>query len=496
MSLITKNIVSRTVGDNNDISQTFIQNNILETEEQHTEPIIFPIPKFNLNGATFDYYKQSVDGISVNLNNEKTLTYNYTANTSSFSSITSVLYDVYRIDFDTYEQVLNNLDEEGDEIDSLTSSTATIGTISSLLSEPLIQLNESGNSITYPQNIYNLPSVVKPVGQFAEPLLNDKAQYFVDTRFKFIQERDKTLGGYQILSGGTPIDYQLTGLSSSGDFLLETEGNSETITGGTFSGVSVNGAFFTYFVAPQKPDIDVVNDEPTVKGQLPTFSPIWSFNNVDDGDYYKLQVSYNINDPFFASGVTFPIEKEEGDAELIRLFSTPLSPQTTFIYRIGNTKEIVNVFGVKQNVTTWGRIETGTTANDGNYTVIGTVFQNELIGSPVSSTTVSFTVQQNTAEVELGVDFPEDENIAGGITEGIGGGIGSSFTALTDSNGIFSFQGITGGIYEVTLSNPLYTDKTFNLQINNNLLDEDYTINLFWGSTGTTFESVGGQLFI
>jgi hypothetical protein len=331
MSTINKNIISRTVGDSNDVSQTFIQNHIVEAEEEHTDPLIFPVPRFRLNGATFNYYEQSIDGISVNLNNQKTLTYNYTANTDSFSAITKVLYDVYRINFDTYEQVLNNLDEEGDEIASVTSSTPSISTISNLLSEPLVQLVESGNSITYPQNIYEFPELVKPVGQFAEQLLNDKAQYFVDTRFQFIQERDRSLGGFQILSGGTAIDYTLTGLSDSGDFLLETEGDSEIITGGTFSGLSVNGAFFTYFVAPQKPNIDVVNDEPTVKGSLPTFSPIWSFNNVDDGDYYKLQVTYDITNFSFLSATTFNIPRQEGIPDFIRTFSTPLTPQTTFI---------------------------------------------------------------------------------------------------------------------------------------------------------------------
>ena len=492
---IQKNIISRTIGGNDDISQTFIQNNIIEYEEIETEPLLFRVPLFSLIGATYSYYAQDIDGISVNINNTKNLNYNYTANTSSFSAITKVIYDVYRVNFDIYDATLNNLDSAGDIIAPISSSTPTIETVASLLSTPIVTIYETGNTISIPTHNVSLPEIVKPVGEFAEQLLNDKAQYFVDTRFEFPQERDRTLGAYQIMSGGSPVDITLTGLTDTGEFLLETSQDTHIITGDTFSGISVNGAFFTYFIAPQKPNIDVIDGTPTVKGQLDTFSPIFSFNNVDDGDYYKLQVTYDITDTSFSAGTIFRINKQEGIPDFIRSFSVPLSPDTSFIYRIGNTKEIKNVFGVKQNVTTWGRFEEAFTATDGLFDISGTVFQDEFFGSPVSSSTISFVVTFTTSEVELGADASTNEAIAGGTFEPLGGGIGTSFSALTDSFGNYSLVDVKGGLLNVTVSHPLYETTTNNVNILSDSTNTDFIIILRWGSS-TTFGQVGGQLFV
>jgi hypothetical protein len=502
---IDRQIVSRTVGENDGVSQVFIQNNIPYIFEPDTEHKLFSVPLFNLQGATFNYYEQSIDGISVNINNQKSLLYTYTANTDSFSAITRTIYDVYRVDFNTYDAVYNNLDEEGDETTSTTGSTPTKQTISALLSNPLVTLYDTGSTITVPTYTYSLPEIVKPENDFAQPLLVDKSQYFVDTRFEFIQERDRTLGGFQTLSGGSVIDFTYSGLTTAennlsgftvGDFLLETSRNSEEINQGVFSGFTVNGALFTYFVAPQKPNIDVVNDEPTVQGELDTFSPIFSFNNVSDGDYYRLQVTYDLNDVTFSGAVNFTIPQQEGIPDFIRTYSTPLSPDSSFLYRIGNTKEIINVFGVKQNVTTWGRSEQAFTATDGIYDVSGTIFQDELYGSPVSGATVKFIVVSTTADVELGADAPYDAAIPEGTFEPLGGGAGASFSAITDENGNYSVTDIKGGTLTVEVSHPLYETTYHTTTINSDTTDADFTIILRWGSTTTTFGDVQGQLFI
>jgi hypothetical protein len=505
MSTINKNIISRTVGDYNDISQTFIQNYIINLNDEITVPSIFNVPRFSLNGATYDFYNQTVDGISVNLNNQKSLFYNYTANTSSFSAITRVVYDIYRINFDVYEQVLNNLDTEGDEIAPLTSSTPNKSTVSNLLSSPLVTLYDANSAITSSNYTLNLPEIVKPINDFAQQLLIDKSQYFIDTKFEFIQERDRTLGGLQILSGENVVDFSYTSVTTSentlngfnvGDLLLTTEGDSEIINQGVFSGTSVNGALFTYFSAPQKPNIDVVNDMPTVQGLLDTFTPIFSFNNVSDGDYYRLQVSYNVNDSTFTGATLFTIPKQEGDPEFIRTFSTPLNPDSSFIYRIGNTKEVINVFGVKQNVTTWSRAEQAYTATDGIYTISGNIHQDELYGSIVSGATVKFIVLSTTADVELGVDAPYENVIAESTFEPLGGGAGTSFSAITDANGYYTVTDVKGGILTVEVSHPLYETTYHTIDISSDMTDADFTIILRWGSTGTTFGDVGGQLFI
>lgn len=499
---INKEIVSRTIGDNNGVSQVFLQNTIPNIFEPITEPQPFKVPLFSLRGATFNFYEQVVDGISVNINNSKTVQYNYTANTSSFSAITRTIYDIYKVDFRTYNQVFNTFNYLGEEILPTSGETAvatgetlTKESVGNLMSTPLITLYDTGSTITTPIYNFNLPSTVKPLDQFAQPLLEDKSQYFIDTRYEFPLERDKTLGGYQILSGGVATNILLTGLTENGNFLIQTSRNSETIDKGIFSGLTVNGALFTYFVAPQKPNIDVLSDEPSVQGQLDTFSPIFSFNNVSDGDYYKLQVTYDIDDVRFTASTVFDIDRQEGEPEFIRTFSTPLSPDSNFLYRIGNTKEITNVFGVKQNVTTWGRAENAFTATDGIYDIDGRVYQNELFGSSVSGATVTFTVVTTTSDVELGVDAPYENVIEEGTNEPLGGGTGAIFSALTDSNGNYSISDIKGGALGVSISKDGYVTQQYTLELNEDLTGIDYTIRLEWGSD-LTIEDVQGQILI
>jgi len=491
---INKIITSRTIGESDGISQVFIQNNIPKILEPLVEPKIFNLPLYNLEGATFKYYQQVVDGISVNVNNEKTLTYDYTANTTSFSSITNVIYDIYRVDFPTYDAVSNDLNEN-----SLTGSTGftpTLETISSLLATPLATIYETGDTISTPTHIVSLPEIIKPIGGFAEQLLLDKAQYFIDTRYEFIQERDKTLGGFETFSGGSVVDFSYSGLNSDGNFLITTQKDETIISGGTYSGLTTNGAIFTYFSAPQKPNIDVIDDAPTVIGQLDTFSPIFSFNNVSDGDYYKLQVTYDLSDATFLSAFTFNIDRQPGIADFIRTHSVTLSPDSSFLYRFGNTKEVINVFGVKQNVTNWGRSETAITDTDGIYTVQGTVYQDYNYGCPVSGATVVFTVSLTTATLEVGVDTTTDISIAAGTNEPIGGGVGTSFSALTDSSGNYTVSNVAGGSGIVTVTKFGYDDTPQPYDIDGDTVGLDLTINLLWSSTGTTFADVGECIFV
>jgi hypothetical protein len=495
---INKQIISRTIGENDGISQVFIQNNVPKIFEPHVEPKIFNLPLFNLQGATYKYYEQTVDSISVNINNFKTLNYQYTANTNSFSAVTKVIYDIYRINFEDYEFAFNNIDEEG--VEAVLTAEIEIPPkqiIQELTFNPLISLEQTGitSSPTTFQNTVTLPTIVKPDNEFAESLLLDKSQYFIDTRFEFIEERDKTLGGFKRLSGGTIVDFELKNLDENGDFLLQTIGKSEIVKEGKFKDIVTKGALFTYFVAPQKPNIDVFGGQPSVQGVLETFTPIFSFNNVSDGDYYKLQVSYDLSDVTFSGAVTFNIPKQEGVPDFIRTFSTPLSPDSNFIYRIGNTKEIINIFGVKQNVTTWGRYEEAFTATDGIFDVCGTVFQNEFYGSPVAGATVVFTVISTTADVELGVDAPFVGNIENPTFVPLGGGVGTSFSAITNANGEYCISGVKGGQLIAQVSHPLY-ETTFSLvNIQSSVNDVDLIITLKWGSS-TLFGQVGGQLFV
>lgn len=495
---INKQIISRTIGENDGISQVFIQNNVPKIFEPKIEPKLFNIPLFNLIGATYKYYEQTVDGISVNINNLKTLNYTYTANTNSFSAITKVIYDIYRINFDIYDFSFNNIDNDG--VETIVTGGTEISpkqTIQQLTFNPLISLEQTGitSSLTTIQNSITLPDIVKPDNEFAESLLLDKSQYFIDTRFEFIEERDRTLGGFKQLLANEIVDFELKNLNDNGDFLLQTPGESEVVREGKFKDIITKGALFTYFIAPQKPNIDVLGGQPSVQGILDTFTPIFSFNNVSDGDYYKLEVSYDLLDVTFSGSVSFDIPQQIGPPEDIRTFSTSLSPDSNFIYRIGNSKEVLNIFGVKQNVTTWGRYEQAFTATDGIFDISGTVFQNEFFGSPVAGATVVFTIVSTTADIELGVDAPFVGGIEAPTFVPLGGGVGDAFSAITDVNGEYSISGIKGGLLNVQTSHPLYETTLSTVDITGSTSGVDLIITLRWGSS-TLFGQVGGQLFV
>ena len=135
------------------------------------------------------------------------------------------------------------------------------------------------------------------------------------------------------------------------------------------------------------------------------------------------------------------------------------------------------------------------TATDGIYDIAGVVYQDELYGSPVSGATVKFVVTYTTAEVELGVDAPFDNTITSGTTQPLGGGVGSEFSALTNTYGMFSVPDVKGGTLDVIVSHPLYETTTHSINITSATTSADFTIILRWGSS-TKFGDVGNQLFI
>ena len=71
MSINTQIITSRTSGSVNSASQVFLSNNLTNIRDTVTSPFSFNVPVYTLNGATFNYYMQTTDGISASLNNIK-----------------------------------------------------------------------------------------------------------------------------------------------------------------------------------------------------------------------------------------------------------------------------------------------------------------------------------------------------------------------------------------------------------------------------------------
>ena len=197
------------------------------------------------------------------------------------------------------------------------------------------------------------------------------------------------------------------------------------------------------------------------------------------------------------------IPQQPGDANYIRSFSTPLTPSSNFIYRIGNTKEIINIFGVKQNVTTWGPIASAYTANDGKYNVSGHVYQTYLEdGPPISSATVSMYIITNTSAVDLGADLASNSSILPPVSQSLGGGVGSTFSAITDINGYYEINQVPGGYVQVTVTsplsisgNPIFSSATAIANITQDI-GADFNLSIYWGFTGLTFIEFENYQFV
>lgn len=504
---IERNIVSRTSGSGDSLSQTFYSNALALSQDGQTSPFEFDVPTYILNGATFDFYNQTTEGISASLNNIKTLLFLFSGNTQALSGATKMRHDVYRIDYNTFSAFTNAPFVSGATATTVTgiaqsaqtTSAATQGTvvstpttdIFSAITNPIYTLFEDVSGSTFlvgTAHTLTLPQKIKPAGQYTQDLFMDKAQYFVDSTFMFDLPLDQTVGDVQMLSGNQIVE--LYNMPFSSNTFIQSTNSTHTVTGGTLSGTSISGANFTYFTPPKKADIFVVDGIPAVTGSLNTFSPIFAFKNVEDGDYYKVQVSYNTGDTAFTGDTTiFKFQPQPGNAEYVRAVGAAVTPNSEFLYRVGNTKEIINLFQVKQNVTTWSESVYAIAANDGTYILSGHTWLGHIGGSPISSVTVSLTVQTSISNVDLGSDTLVDPSITSESTSPLGGGVGSTVSVYSDSSGYFTFGKINGGNYTVTAVHPdpiNFPTQTFNIFITSST-NLDIIFSILWGNTNIDF---------
>ncbi len=489
---ISKIIKSQSTGNEESAAQAFSQNYWVKIKDTITNPIIWETPVYILEGATRNYYSYDYNGLSTDINNGKDITMVFTANTFSLSGITILNHKLYRIDYKTFIEAQKNV-----------MSTAYTITLLNNLSEPLYTFSEAltAATISAGRYKYNFPTQIKRVGEFTTNVFEDKAQYFVDSEFVFPINVDETLGDFLILSTVTSGNtVQLLDYYHDNYSLLKSNLGSYVITGNTpFSGLTVTGAYFTYMVPPKKPNLEVSNGDSTIaiQGRLNTFSPIFNFNGVDDGDYYQLQVTYNTTDFQFedSSVATFKINKQEGDAEYVRTFNTILTPNREFLYRIINVKEIENIFGVKYTSYAPSDYVAAETASDGKYVFSGTVYQGYISPSTVlAGVSLELRGIYSTTTIKKGIDIRASESLVGisDVVIGDGQNSGVVLTTTSDANGEFSFGRIDGGNYQLRVIPPVSLSSSISTSVYNiNITadtDMDILLSIIWGSTLVRFD--------
>lgn len=499
---IRKIIKSQSTGTADSVAQAFSQNYYTKISPKLSDIFEFEYPAYNLEGATYQYYAQNLNSLSTNLNNGKTYSLNFTANTESISGLTILQHELYRIDYEDFKEAM--LDSGG---------SAFTETMLSSIANPLIVFTDTCSGTTgVAANMignkysYTFPTRVKPAGNYTIELFKDKSQYFIDSKFVFPKPVDNTIGDILTYSGessGNSLVQLIDYYKSEHEFISATLGE-HTISGNTpFSGLTIRGAFFTYIVPPQKPVLNVGGGNQTnpVSGSLPTFSPTWNFNNVNDGDYYRLQVTYDTTDFNFqdSSKVDFYINKQEGEAEFVRTYSTPLTPNQDFLYRVGNTKEITNIFGVRQAITTWADSVQARTANDGRYNLSGTTYRayiwdgvlttgGTITGATwISGVTLELIGIQSNSSVDLFVDTIAETTIFQEINTSISQQSSVITTTYSDANGNFDFGRIDGGTYTLRITPPvdyvlLYPTTTRTINISGDS-DIDIILSIIWGNT-------------
>lgn len=488
---IPKQIITQTAGQTNSAAQVFAQSRYTKLSPNSTEFFCFNMPVYDIDGATLEYYQQNLSSLSTNISNGKQYTLMFSENQSSLSGVTLLNHELYRIKFEDYKELLNdpaNVALKTKIINNLNTPLITFSDVMTGSTGVYDSLDSGNYSFTFPVKI-------KPSGNYTLELFQDKGQYFIDPKFIFPKPLDQTYGDVWFVSGSSlqrlynaPNPYEL--LSSS---LQE-----HTITGNTImSGTTVKGAFFTYFVPPQKPNLNVSGGDSTksVEGTLATFSPTFNFSNVADGDYYRLQVSYNVDDFSFIdlSKVDYYINKQEGDADFVRTYSTSLVPNKKFIYRIGNVKEIKNIFGVKQAQTIWSETVQAETANDGTLTMSGTTYKNYIGGSIISGVTIQLVGVYTNSSVDIFVDSLDDATI---FTEKNSSIIPNqptvNYLVTTGADGSYSFNGIEGGTFTMIVTPPQEIADAYPIQrrtINlSSSIQLDIILSILWSNDQITFD--------
>ncbi len=537
-----------TTGTKDSVSQVFYNNYLADSTPGQTSFFSFYKPQYFTYGGTLSYYSQDPYSIFTNLVRPP-IRFVFSANTSSLSGDSYFVHEIYRLDYDTYRLFSDNQISDSPNItnrrslDTANSGSITsanpisdsnkrefvssnklslgnnaiptpekffgepltendFNTIQNYFVDPLLVVTASTSAITgYIYDLF-LDQYVKQFGKYKTELFLDKAQYFINTKIVFNVNLDKDYSSFfnnnsTNIGVATPWDNVLT-ITATNNFPHE-------INNGPFSGITVAGNYFSYFIVPDKPLLEY----PIMTGTLTTFTPEFRWSNGDNADSFLIQISYNTGDTGFTGTIyNYPIEKSEKNSHIstsrikdaISEFTSektiftaqiPIKSNTSFIYRVGNSKELIDVFNIRRNIITFTDYFSAITQPQPIRTYVVTESDSTMVSgvsglevppsldfeSEISSYILSGTVSGSTVTgATMQLIYPN-----------------SSFATLTTSlTGTYAFSGLSVGTYTLITNYRGYQQDSRAINITGNT-SESFKIKLLWGNQYDTWGAMAGD---
>lgn len=379
----------RTAGSQDGPGHVFYNNNFVLERTVDQQPMVYVLPGFSSSTGTYDFYGSERNSVFV-IYTRPSLSFLFTGNTEVFTSDTrfqGVMQELYKIDHDDVLEY------------RATGSQLSWERVAASIQTPIVTYSAVTSAVTSAFTLSVLPDqFIKPEDRYTEEIFEDRAQYFMNMRFLFSTSGDT--GTTFINSGATSgltattLTYSVldeNGLIVSRPYTADTfvlsNDRQAIITAGSWSGMSVNGLFFACFQPPSKPILHFPFVA-TATTENETFTPTFNFSNVEDGDSFVLEVTYDLTDTGFTntstySGVTqYFRNKTENSLEQtvdettqnvvgskrttsikVRRINAPIRSNSLFLYRIGNVKSITNIFDVEQRIINYSSFATGATGS-------------------------------------------------------------------------------------------------------------------------------------
>ena len=542
---INREIRYETAGDSTSMSQVFYNNYLADSRPVQTSFVSFSKPMFITYGGTLNYYSQDPYAIFTNLVRPP-IRFQFSANTSSLTGDSYFVHDIYRLDYDVYRLygdnqidnsqsivnksvsntdglAVNNQKTNSPSRDLVSNSNLKMGnnaipvpekffgqnlttndlnTIQQYFKNPVVTITGSTSGIT--GNIYDLyvAQYVKQYGNLKTDLFTDKAQFFIQTKIVFNVDLNRNYSDFYNNSVGLKAVPTLWNNSLK---IVSTNSSVHNIAAGPFKGIEVIGDYFTYFIVPDKPKLEY----PVMSGQLTTFTPEFRWSNGEKADSFVIQINYNTGDTTFSGTVfNYPVEKNEKNSKVsnskvkgpseefstqktVYNFQIPMKSNKSFIYRVGNSKEILDIFNVRRVVVTFSDYYAAISQPEAIKTYVVTESDSKY-DSQISGYKVPPSLDYESEVAEYVLSGQVSGSTVTGATMQLTYPNSSFVTTTTDLTGNYSFTGLEAGTYTLTTNYRGYQEDVRSVVIAGNVT-ENFKIKLIWGNQYDTWGKMASE---